>query len=742
MPTTSTIAYTKTDEAPALATHSLLPILRAFTHSSGIDYELKDISLAGRILAHFPDCLTPEQQIPDALAELGELATRSEANIIKLPNISASIPQLQDAIMELQSKGFAIPDFPATPKTEEEKKIRSTYAKVLGSAVNPVLREGNSDRRVAKPVKEYAQKNPHSMGTWKTASKSHVAHMSTGDFYGSEKSIIFQQAGEVNIEFIDQSGEIKLLKENLSLLEGEVIDASVMSRNELRSFLSAQLNQAIDEEVLFSLHMKATMMKVSDPIIFGHCVEAYLGEVMDKHGEVLHSAGFNPNNGLSGFYSTLESLPQDSKQEIQSSLEQVMANRPPLAMVNSDKGITNLHVPSDVIIDASMPAMIRTSGQMWGPDGNPKDTKAVIPDRNYAGVYQAAIEFCKENGAFDVTSMGNVANVGLMAKKAEEYGSHDKTFEIETDGTVRVVDSNGSVLLSHEVEEGDIWRMCQTKKVSIIDWVKLAVRRSKLSGTPVIFWLDENRPHDANLIKYVNAKLTTLDTEGLDIRILAPIEATRVTCQRCKDGLDTISATGNVLRDYLTDLFPILELGTSAKMLSIVPLLAGGGLFETGAGGSAPKHVQQFIEEGHLRWDSLGEFLAIAVSLEDLANKTENPKAQILADTLNQAIGTFLEENKSPSRKVNELDNRGSHFYLALFWAEALAQQDRDSDLQSQFLPLSENLREKEEAIVEELNAAQGNPVELNGYYYPDDQKASQAMRPSETFNQALALLN
>ena len=742
MPTTSTIAYTKTDEAPALATHSLLPILRAFTHSSGIDYELKDISLAGRILAHFPHCLTPEQQIPDALAELGELATRSEANIIKLPNISASIPQLQDAIMELQSKGFAIPDFPATPKTEEEKKIRSTYAKVLGSAVNPVLREGNSDRRVAKPVKEYAQKNPHSMGTWKTASKSHVAHMSTGDFYGSEKSIIFQQAGEVNIEFIDQSGEIKLLKENLSLLEGEVIDASVMSRNELRSFLSAQLNQAIDEEVLFSLHMKATMMKVSDPIIFGHCVEAYLGEVMDKHGEVLHSAGFNPNNGLSGFYSTLESLPQDSKQEIQSSLEQVMANRPPLAMVNSDKGITNLHVPSDVIIDASMPAMIRTSGQMWGPDGNPKDTKAVIPDRNYAGVYQATIEFCKENGAFDVTSMGNVANVGLMAKKAEEYGSHDKTFEIETDGTVRVVDSNGSVLLSHEVEEGDIWRMCQTKKVSIIDWVKLAVRRSKLSGTPVIFWLDENRPHDANLIKYVNAKLTTLDTEGLDIRILAPIEATRVTCQRCKDGLDTISATGNVLRDYLTDLFPILELGTSAKMLSIVPLLAGGGLFETGAGGSAPKHVQQFIEEGHLRWDSLGEFLAIAVSLEDLANKTENPKAQILADTLNQAIGTFLEENKSPSRKVNELDNRGSHFYLALFWAEALAQQDRDSDLQSQFLPLSKDLREKEEAIVEELNAAQGNPVELNGYYYPDDQKASQAMRPSETFNQALALLN
>ena len=742
MPTTSTIAYTKTDEAPALATHSLLPILRAFTHSSGIDYELKDISLAGRILAHFPHCLTPEQQIPDALAELGELATRSEANIIKLPNISASIPQLQDAIMELQSKGFAIPDFPATPKTEEEKKIRSTYAKVLGSAVNPVLREGNSDRRVAKPVKEYAQKNPHSMGTWKTESKSHVAHMSTGDFYGSEKSIIFQQAGEVNIEFIDQSGEIKLLKQNLSLLEGEVIDSSVMSRKELRSFLSAQLNQAIDEEVLFSLHMKATMMKVSDPIIFGHCVEAYLGEVMDKHGEVLHSAGFNPNNGLSAFYSTLESLPQDSKQEIQSSLEQVMANRPPLAMVNSDKGITNLHVPSDVIIDASMPAMIRTSGQMWGPDGNPKDTKAVIPDRNYAGVYQATIEFCKENGAFDVTSMGNVANVGLMAKKAEEYGSHDKTFEIETDGTVRVVDSNGSVLLSHEVEEGDIWRMCQTKKVSIIDWVKLAVRRSKLSGTPVIFWLDENRPHDANLIKYVNAKLTTLDTEGLDIRILAPIEATRVTCQRCKDGLDTISATGNVLRDYLTDLFPILELGTSAKMLSIVPLLAGGGLFETGAGGSAPKHVQQFIEEGHLRWDSLGEFLAIAVSLEDLANKTENPKAQILADTLNQAIGTFLEENKSPSRKVNELDNRGSHFYLALFWAEALAQQDQDSDLQSQFLPLSKNLREKEEAIVEELNAAQGNPVELNGYYYPDDQKASQAMRPSETFNQTLALLN
>ena len=736
---TSTIAYTKTDEAPALATYSLLPILRAFTAGSGIEYELTDISLAGRILAHFPDSLSPDQRIPDALAELGKLASEPEANIIKLPNISASVPQLQDAIKELQGKGFAIPDFPSEPQTDEENEIRGTYAKILGSAVNPVLREGNSDRRVAKPVKEYAQKNPHSMGAWSSDSKSHVSHMESGDFYGSEQSVIMEKETSVTIEFVDQSNQKKVLKDNLQLLQGEIIDASVMSRTALRAFLSKELNDAIEQDVLFSLHMKATMMKVSDPIIFGHCVEAYLGELLDKHGGDLKAAGFNPNNGLSNFYQVVESLDSEIQANINNSLEKIIKERPALAMVNSDKGITNLHVPSDVIIDASMPAMIRTSGQMWGPDGNPKDTKAVIPDRNYAGVYQATIDFCKENGAFDVTTMGNVANVGLMAKKAEEYGSHDKTFEIESSGKVQVVDASGKILLSHDVETGDIWRMCQTKKVSIIDWVKLAVNRARLSGSSVIFWLDENRPHDANLIKYVNAKLTTLETDGLDIKILAPIEATNTTCQRCKNGLDTISATGNVLRDYLTDLFPILELGTSAKMLSIVPLLAGGGLFETGAGGSAPKHVQQFVEEGHLRWDSLGEFLAIAVSLEDLADKTENTKAQVLANCLNSAIGKFLDENKSPSRKVNEIDNRGSHFYLALYWAEALAEQSENADLQSQFAGLAESLRANEEKIAKELLDAQGSTIDLGGYYLPDDTKASSAMRPSQTFNEALS---
>ena len=738
----SKIIYTKTDEAPALATYSLLPILRAFTSSSGVEFELKDISLAGRILANFPDSLEENQRIPDALSELGQLATQPEANIIKLPNISASIPQLKGAIQELQAKGFKVPDFPDEPQTEEEKNIRANYAKVLGSAVNPVLREGNSDRRVAKPVKEYAKKNPHSMGDWSSDSKSHVAHMESGDFYGSEKSMIIDTDRSVRIEFVNAAGDTKVLKESLSLLQGEVIDASVMSRSSLRSFLTEQLSEAMEQDVLFSLHMKATMMKVSDPIIFGHCVEAYLGELLEKHGETLKNAGFNPNNGLSDFYRVLDTLDPEIQHTIKSDLEEIIQKRPPLAMVNSDKGITNLHVPSDVIIDASMPAMIRTSGQMWGPDGNPKDTKAVIPDRNYAGVYQATIDFCKENGAFDVTTMGNVANVGLMAKKAEEYGSHDKTFEIEEAGSVRVVGETGSVLLSHDVETGDIWRMCQTKKVSIIDWVKLAVNRARLSGSAVIFWLDQNRPHDANLIKYVEAKLTTLDTDGLDIKILAPIEATKLTCQRCKDGLDTISATGNVLRDYLTDLFPILELGTSAKMLSIVPLLAGGGLFETGAGGSAPKHVQQFMEEGHLRWDSLGEFLAIGVSLEDIAEKKNNTKAKILADCLNQGIGQFLDENKSPSRKVNELDNRGSHFYLALYWAEALAKQENDSELQTIFSPLALTLRSQEDAIVEELNQAQGAPVDLDGYYFPDEEKASQAMRPSPLFNEALASIS
>jgi len=742
MSTVSKIIYTKTDEAPALATYSLLPIIRAFTSSSGIEFESKDISLAARILANFPSYLSEEQRIPDFLSELGTLATQPEANIIKLPNISASVPQLIEAIKELQAKGFAVPNFPDSPKTEEEQNIRATYARVLGSAVNPVLREGNSDRRVAKPVKEYAQKNPHSMGPWSNQSKTHVSHMKSGDFYGSEKSSIIDKDCSVSIEFIDESGNKKVLKENLSLLQGEVIDASVMKCAELRSFLSEQLKEASNEDVLFSLHMKATMMKVSDPIIFGHCVEAYLGELMTEHGEVLKQSGFNPNNGLSDFYRVLDSLDPETQESIKKSLNQIIADRPELAMVNSDKGITNLHVPSDVIIDASMPAMIRTSGQMWGPDGMPKDTKAVIPDRNYAGVYQATIDFCKENGAFDVTSMGNVANVGLMAKKAEEYGSHDKTFEVENTGTIRVVGETGGTILSHDVEKGDIWRMCQTKKVSIIDWVKLAVKRARLSNNAVIFWLDENRPHDSNLIKYVNAKLTTLDTDGLDIQILSPIEATKLTCQRCKDGLDTISATGNVLRDYLTDLFPILELGTSAKMLSIVPLLAGGGLFETGAGGSAPKHVQQFIQEGHLRWDSLGEFLAIGVSIEDIAEKKENKKAKVLADCLNSAIGKFLDENKSPSRKVNELDNRGSHFYLALYWAEALANQSEDADLKSQFSGLANELGNNEQKITQELIDAQGKEVTLDGYYLPDDNKASSAMRPSKTFNDILDSLS
>ena len=741
MSSESTIIYTQTDEAPALATYSLLPILRAFSASSGVSFESRDISLAARILAHFPDVLSEDQRVTDALAELGQLATTPEANIIKLPNISASIPQLKEAIRELQAKGFNLPDFPDDPQSDTEKTTRASYAKVLGSAVNPVLREGNSDRRVAQPVKEYAQKNPHSMGAWSADSKTHVAHMQSGDFYGSEQSVRMDQDQSVSIEFTDPSGEKKVLKEDLALLEGEVIDASVMSRSSLRSFLAEQLDEATQQDILFSLHMKATMMKVSDPIIFGHCVEAYLGELLESHGETLKNAGFNPNNGLSDFYRVLDTLDPETQSAIRTDLEQIIEKRPPVAMVNSDKGITNLHVPSDVIIDASMPAMIRTSGQMWGPDGNPADTKAVIPDRNYAGVYQATIDFCKKNGAFDVPTMGNVANVGLMAKKAEEYGSHDKTFEIEKPGTVRVLGATGNVLLSHQVETGDIWRMCQTKRVSITDWVKLAVNRSRLSGTPVIFWLDENRPHDANLIKYVNAKLTTLETDGLDIQILAPIEATQLTCQRCKNGLDTISATGNVLRDYLTDLFPILELGTSAKMLSIVPLLAGGGLFETGAGGSAPKHVQQFVAEGHLRWDSLGEFLAVGVSLEDLAEKTGNARAEVLAQCLNQGIGRFLDENKAPSRKVNELDNRGSHFYLALFWAEALAAQENDSGLRDQFSPLAGILRAQEDEIVRELNDAQGTPVDLGGYFLPDEEKATASMRPSKLFNDALASL-
>ena len=741
MPTASKIIYTKTDEAPALATRSLLPILRAFTQSSGIEFELKDISLAGRILANFPENLTEDQRVPDALSELGELATTPEANIIKLPNISASIPQLVSAIEELQSHGFNIPNFPEEPGNDEEEKIRSRYAKVLGSAVNPVLREGNSDRRVAAPVKTYAQNNPHSMGEWSAASKSHVAHMDGGDFYGSEQSHVMSADGEIRIE-LKGKNKNTVLKEGLKLLEGEIIDAAVMSVKVLREFMDREITEAKEQGVLFSLHMKATMMKVSDPIIFGHCVSVFYADIFDKHAETLKSVGIEPNNGIGDLYAKLEELPADEQAAIKTDIETLYSERPALAMVNSDLGITNLHVPSDIIIDASMPAMIRTSGRMWGPDGEPCDTKAVIPDRSYAGVYREMIDFCKTHGAFDVSTMGNVSNVGLMAKKAQEYGSHDKTFEIPHAGTVQVKDGESNILLSHEVEAGDIWRMCQTKDVAIIDWVKLAVTRARATGAKTIFWLDENRAHDRNLITKVNQYLPTHDTEGLDIEILSPVEATRLTCQRCKDGLDTVSVTGNVLRDYLTDLFPILELGTSAKMLSIVPLLAGGGLFETGAGGSAPKHVQQFNTENHLRWDSLGEFLAIAVSLEDLGNKSGNSKALVLSQTLDEATSKFLEENKSPSRKVNELDNRGSHFYLALYWAQALATQTEDPDLAAQFTPCATTLAENESVILEELNEVQDQAMDIGGYYQPDEEKAAAAMRPSNLFNDTLATLN
>ena len=738
---TSKIVYTKTDEAPALATRSLLPILSAFTKSSQIEFELRDISLAGRILANFPENLTEDQRVPDALGELGELATRPEANIIKLPNISASIPQLVSAIEELQSQGFNIPNFPEEPKTDEERMIRSRYAKVLGSAVNPVLREGNSDRRVATPVKAYAQKNPHTMGEWSPDSKSHVAHMDKGDFYGSEQSHVLTKDDLVRIE-LENDGETTILKDNLKLLEGEVIDASVMSAKALREFIQREIDDAKDQDILFSLHLKATMMKVSDPIIFGHCINVFYAHILEKHADSLESIGFDPNNGIGDLYAKLGELPANAQSAIKADIETLYSKRPALAMVNSDQGITNLHVPSDVIIDASMPAMIRTSGRMWGPDGEPCDTKAVIPDRSYAGVYRETINFCKTNGAFDVSTMGNVSNVGLMAKKAQEYGSHDKTFEIPYAGTIRVKDGEGNILLSHEVEAGDIWRMCQTKDVAIRDWVKLAVTRARATGAKAIFWLDENRAHDRNLIAKVNQYLPDHDTDGLDIEVLSPVEATRVTCQRCKDGLDSVSVTGNVLRDYLTDLFPILELGTSAKMLSIVPLLAGGGLFETGAGGSAPKHVQQFNAENHLRWDSLGEFLAIGVSLEDLGTKTGNTKALILSKTLNDAIGKFLEENKSPSRKVNELDNRGSHFYLALYWAQALAKQTEDPDLATQFTPCATTLAENESAIIDQLNAVQNQAMDIGGYYQPNEEKADAAMRPCVLFNEALNALN
>lgn len=732
------IVYTHTDEAPALATYSLLPIIRSFVSSSGISVEKKDISLSGRIIANFPAALREDQRLPDALSELGELAKSPAANIIKLPNISASIPQLTSAIAELQQHGYAVPDYPEEPESDEEAQVKARYSKVLGSAVNPVLREGNSDRRVAAPVKEYARKNPHSMGAWSSDSKSHVAHMESGDFFGSEQSHVMPNEDEVRIELVSADGETTVLKPSIALQAGEVIDAAVMSCQALREFMAREIDDARSADVLLSVHLKATMMKVSDPIIFGHAVSVYFADVFEKYADVFEQLGIEASNGLGDLYSKIEALPDSEQEAIKADIDAVYTRRPRLAMVDSDRGITNLHVPSDIIIDASMPAAIRSSGQMWGPDGKLDDTKAIIPDRCYAGVYQQMIDFCKQHGAFDVTTMGSVSNVGLMAQKAEEYGSHDKTFEIPQAGTVRVVDSAGNVLMQHAVETGDIWRMCQTKDAPIQDWVRLAVSRARATGSTAIFWLNSERAHDAQLIEKVNQYLPQHDTEGLDIRILAPVEATQVTCERVREGLDTISVTGNVLRDYLTDLFPILELGTSAKMLSIVPLLAGGGLYETGAGGSAPKHVQQFLQEGHLRWDSLGEFLALGVSLEDLGEKSGNARVQVFAETLNAAIGKFLDMNKSPSRKVNELDNRGSHYYLAAYWAEALAAQSKCPELQSEFSGAAQQLAENEHTIVTELNTAQGAPVDIGGYYQPDEDKTEQAMRPSPTLNRIL----
>lgn len=739
---TSKITYTFTDEAPALATYSLLPIVQAFTKAADIEVELKDISLAGRIIANFPEYLTESQRQPDALAELGALAQTPEAYIIKLPNISASLPQLTAAIAELQAKGYNIPNYPADPQTEEEKAIKAKYSKVLGSAVNPVLREGNSDRRVALAVKEFAQKHPHSVGAWSKDSKSHVAHMTEGDFYGSEKSVVITKAGVVKIELIKNDGSIKVLKEKTDLQEGEVIDAAVMSVKALRNFYAQEIAKAKSEDILLSLHVKATMMKVSDPILFGHAVTVYYQDVFEKYADTFKQLGINPNNGLGDVYVKIESLPDEQKEAITADLQAVYEKQPRLAMVNSDKGITNFHVPSDVIIDASMAATIRTSGKMWGADGKAYDTKALIPDRCYATMYQACIDFCQENGAFDVTTMGNVANVGLMAQKAEEYGSHDKTFEIPFDGIVRVIDESGTVLIEHSVAKGDIWRMCQTKDLPIQDWVKLAVNRARATGNLTIFWLDENRAHDANLITKVKTYLQDHDITGLDIQILSPVAAMKFTCEQIKAGKNVISVTGNVLRDYLTDLFPILELGTSAKMLSIVPLLAGGGLFETGAGGSAPKHVQQFLEEGHFRWDSLGEFLAIAVTLEDLSRKTNNENAMILAKALDQANSLYLNNDKSPSRKIGGIDNRGSHFYIALYWAQALAEQNQNLELKSKFAELAKVLKEKESQILLELSAVQGQSVDIGGYYFAEPDKASQAMRPSSTMNAAISLLN
>ncbi len=731
----SKIIYTETDEAPALATYSLLPIVKAFSQCAGVNVETRDISLAGRILANFPDNLKDDQKQSDALAELGELAKTPEANIIKLPNISASIPQLNEAIKELQSLGYDVPDFPENPRDAAEKTIKDRYAKVLGSAVNPVLREGNSDRRVAAPVKAYAQKHPHSMGEWSGDSKSHVASMSAGDFYGSEKSVVIENATDVKIELFADDGSTEVLKEKTSLLAGEVIDSSVMSCKALRSFFAEQIEDAKAQGVLLSLHMKATMMKVSDPIIFGHAVSVYFKDVFEKHAEVFEKIGVDTRNGLGDVYAKIVSLPEDQRKVIEDDILAVYKTRPELAMVNSDKGITNLHVPSDVIVDASMPAALRSSGKMWGTDNKLHDTKAMIPDRCYAGIYQEVFVFCKKHGAFDVSTMGNVSNVGLMAQKAEEYGSHDKTFQISKKGTVKVTDASGNVLLEHEVEVGDIWRMCQTKDLPIQDWVKLAVKRAKATGQPAIFWLDKNRAHDENIILKVQRYLKDHDTDGLEIKIMSPVDAIRYTLERVKAGENTISVTGNVLRDYLTDLFPILELGTSAKMLSIVPLLAGGGLFETGAGGSAPKHVQQVLDENHLRWDSLGEFLAIAVSLEDLAEKTKSHSVKVLAEALNKANSLFLENDKSPSRKAGELDTRGSHFYLSLYWAQVLAEQTDDKTLQEKFIPIAKQLAENENKIVEELNCVQGKPADIGGYYLSDKAKVSKVMRPSMSLN-------
>jgi len=731
----SKIIYTKVDEAPALATYSFLPMVAAFTKAAGVAVELRDISLAGRIIAAFSEHLTAQQQQSDDLAELGALAKTLEANIIKLPNVSASIPQLQAAVKELQSQGYKLPDYPENPKTDAEKEIRARYDKIKGSAVNPVLREGNSDRRAPLSVKQHTRKHPHKMGAWSPDSKTHVAHMTGGDFYSNEKSVTLTEATDARIEFVGQDGTITVLKPKLALQAGEVIDATYMSRRALREFLEAQMEDAKKQGVLFSIHLKATMMKISDPKIFGHAVSVFFKDVFDKHAALFQQLGVDPDNGLGDLYAKIKTLPDVQRKTIEADIQEVYKKRPPLAMVNSDKGITNLHVPSDIIIDASIPPVIRDSGKMWNPEGKLQDTKVVIPDASYASVYHEVVEFCKKNGAFDPRTMGSVPNVGLMAQAAEEYGSHDKTFKAPGNGTIRVVAASGKTLLEHKVEDGDIWRMCQAKDAPIQDWVKLAVNRARATESPALFWLNKNRAHDAELIKLVNRYLPHHNTTGLDIRIMSPADAMRLSLERIKEGKDTISVTGNVLRDYLTDLFPILEIGTSAKMLSIVPLLNGGGLFETGAGGSAPKHVQQFQEEGYLRWDSLGEFLALAASLEHLSKASDNPSAKILADTLDRANAKFLESNKSPARKVGEIDNRGSHFYLALYWAQALAEQTQDKNLQARFAKVAKQLADNEAQIVAELLGAQGRPVDMGGYYHPNDGKTTKAMRPSPTLN-------